>query len=369
MIQFLDLKKVNDQYRDEIDKSISAVINSGWYIQGDSLKGFEEAFAEYCGTRYAVGVANGLEALSLTLRAWIELGKLQTGDEVLVPSHTFIASILAISHTGLKPVLVEPSEKDFNIDLADCKSKLSSKTKVIMPVHLYGQLAPMLEVLSFAKEHGLLVLEDAAQAHGAIDTHSGKRAGNMGDAAGFSFYPGKNLGALGDGGAITTNDEALNEALRCMRNYGAEEKYIYRFTGYNSRLDEIQAAILHAKLKGLDKDNARRMEIASQYLKEIKIDLVQLPFWSGAKDHVFHLFVVRVANRNAFMTHMKELGVMCSIHYPVPPHHQKAYPQWSDLNLPLTEQLHAEVVSLPISPVHTDEEIDKVISAVNAYHG
>ena len=370
MIPFLDLKQINQQYRDQLITACTRVIDSGWYIGGKELETFEQNFAHYCGTQYAIGVANGLDALILTLRAWKELGKLKAGDEVIVPSNTYIASILAISANQLTPVLVEPDEHTFNIDPQKIEAAITSRTKVILPVHLYGRLADMPEIMTIAKKHNLLVLEDSAQAHGAeIDT---KKAGNWGNASGFSFYPGKNLGALGDAGAITTNDLELANMIKALRNYGSHEKYKNLVQGVNSRLDEIQAAILDIKLKFLNQETSHRRKIAALYLENINNSLIQLPkIQSNAlddKQHVWHLFVIRSEHREALQKHLAEHGVQTLIHYPIPPHKQQAYYEWENQKYPISEIMHEEVLSLPIGPTLTFEDVQKIIHLCNEFN-
>ena len=323
VIDFLNLKAINAQYKDELKEACARVIDSGRYLLGDELDAFESEFAAFCGAKHAVGVANGLEALVLVLRAWKELGRLCDGDEVIVPANTYIASILAITANGLKPVLVEPDPKTYNLSVTGVKSVLTSRTKAILPVHLYGLIAPMPEIMALAKESNILVLEDAAQAHGA--SISGRRSGSWGDAAGFSFYPGKNLGALGDAGAVVSNNDELVDTVRALRNYGSVVKYENRYQGVNSRLDEIQAAMLRIKLRYLDNETQRRRSVASRYLQEIKNPYIQLPVEANFEEHVFHLFVVRSANRSALQEHLQSHGVQSLIHYPVPPHKQMAY--------------------------------------------
>lgn len=369
MIPFLDLKAINAQYRDKLLAACTQVIDSGWYISGKEVEGFERKFADYCGTQYAIGVANGLDALILTLRAWKELGRLNEGDEVIVPSNTYIASILAISQNNLKPVLVEPDIHTFNIDAKKIEAAITTKTKAILPVHLYGQLAAMPEIMVIAKKYNLLVLEDSAQAHGAeID---GKKAGSWGDASGFSFYPGKNLGALGDAGAITTNDAELAHMLKAIRNYGSHEKYKNLVPGVNSRLDEIQAAILNVKLKFLDQENQYRRHIADLYLKEIQNSAIELPFTNINAEtdtqHVWHLFVIRTQHREQLQKHLAEHGVQTLIHYPIPPHKQQAYQEWNNFSLPISEQIHAEVLSLPIGPTLSIDEAKQVVQLCNGF--
>lgn len=365
MIPFLDLKAINAQYRHELIDACTRVIDSGWYIGGNELEQFEQQFASYCGTEFAIGVANGLDALILTLRAWKELSKLKDGDEVIVPSNTYIASILAISANNLTPVLVEPCVDSFNIDPKKIESAITSKTKAILPVHLYGQLADMPAITDIAKRHGLLVLEDSAQAHGAsID---GKRAGSWGDASGFSFYPGKNLGALGDAGAITTSDEELAHTLRALRNYGSHEKYKNLFQGVNSRLDEIQAAILNVKLSHLNTEIAHRRKVANAYLEGINNKTIILPTKKHDNAHVWHVFVIRCEPRDELQKYLADNGVQTLIHYPIPPHKQQAYEDWNELSYPISEKIHAEVLSLPIGPTMTENNIAKVINIINYF--
>ena len=370
MIPFLDLKNINQQYREELITACTRVIDSGWYIGGKELEQFEQNFAEYCGVKFAIGVANGLDALILTLRAWKELGQLQEGDEVIVPSNTYIASILAITANKLMPVLVEPDLATYNIDPLKIEAAITAKTKVILPVHLYGQLAAMPDIMHIAKKHNLLVLEDSAQSHGA--QIEGKKAGNWGDASGFSFYPGKNLGALGDAGAITTNDAELAQTLRALRNYGSHEKYKNLFAGVNSRLDEIQAAMLDVKLKHLDAEVKHRRTIAKMYLEGIKNPELSLPLTdtdaSQYDQHVWHLFVVRSENREALQQYLAENGVQTLIHYPIPPHKQQAYKEWNDLSYPISEKIHDEVISLPMGPTLSLEDVEKVIQLCNSFN-
>ena len=369
MISFLDLKNINQQYRQQLIEACTRVIDSGWYIGGTELEQFEQNFAKYCGTQYAIGVANGLDALILTLRAWKELGKLKDGDEVIVPSNTYIASILAITANNLTPVLVEPNISTYNIDPIKIKEAITAKTKVILPVHLYGQLAVMPEIMQIAKQHNLLVLEDSAQSHGA--QIQGKKAGNWGDASGFSFYPGKNLGALGDAGAVTTNDEELATMLKALRNYGSHEKYKNLVPGVNSRLDEIQAAMLNVKLKYLDQETQHRRYIASLYLNGIKNPLIQLPLKEvnaeTYQQHVWHLFVIRSNKREALQQYLLNHGVQTLIHYPIPPHKQQAYKEWNNLNYPISEQIHTEVLSLPMGPTLSVADVERIIALCNEF--
>ncbi len=364
-IRFFDLRPIIASRRLELAESINNVIDSGWFIQGEQGREFERLFADYCEAQYCVGVGNGLDALSLTLRAWKEMGCLAEGDEVIVPANTFIASILAVVTAGLTPVIVEPDEVTYNIDPARIEHTVTPRTGAIMCVHLYGQCADMEPILRVARKHGLKVLEDAAQAHGA--RYHGRRAGGLGDAAGFSFYPTKNLGALGDGGAVTTNDRELAECVRALGNYGSHRKYDHVYQGCNSRLDEVQASVLAVKLRSLDEENASRRRIAGQYLNGIRNPRVRLPQVTAYGEHVWHLFVIRVRDRDRFREHLTRGGVETAVHYPTPLHHQQAFSEWESLALPITERIHREVVSLPMSPVLTDEEVSAVIEAVNEY--
>lgn len=365
MIPFLDLKKINAQYNQELKDACSRVIDSGWYIMGTELEAFEAEFAEYCGTKFAIGVANGLDALTLTLRAWRGLGKLKAGDEVIVPGNTYIASILAITENDLVPVLVEPNISTYNMCPEIVKSAITVKTKAILPVHLYGLISPMPELMAIANEYDLLVLEDCAQSHGA--QINDKKCGNWGHAAGFSFYPGKNLGALGDAGAITTNDLELADTLRALRNYGSHEKYKNKYQGVNSRLDEIQAAMLNVKLRYLNREIDRRQSIAAMYLDGITNSKIQLPvIGENLSSHVWHLFVVRTIERSEFCRQLNEFGIQTLIHYPLPPHKQEAYREYSHMVLPVTEKIHNEVISLPMDPTMSDDDVQAVIDAVNA---
>lgn len=370
MIPFLNLQEINAIFRQEMIEACTRVIDSGWYIAGHELSRFEAEFAEYCGTNHCIGVANGLDALTLTLRAWKELGKLKEGDEVIVPANTYIASILAITENRLKPVLVEPNASTYNLCPVKTAAAITPNTKAIVAVHLYGQLAPMPELMTLAEQHNLLVLEDAAQAHGA--SIAGRKAGNWGHAAGFSFYPGKNLGALGDAGAVTTNDTELAQIIRALGNYGSHKKYENLYQGVNSRLDEMQAAMLRVKLRHLNEDTARRKAIALAYAQGIDNSAVQRPIpidstLASLESHVFHLYVIRTEQRQALQEHMNAAGVHTLIHYPIPPHQQQAYNAWNNQSHPLTEAIHQQVLSLPISPAMTDEQVAAVIEACNSF--
>lgn len=364
MISFLDLKTINDQYRSEIDLVIKEVLDSGWYIRGQQCEAFEHEFAAYCGTEHCVGVANGLDALILIFRAFKLTGNLQEGDEVIVPANTYIASILAITENKLTPVLVEPNEATFNLDAETVSKHITPKTKAILAVHLYGQLADVVGLSKLCQEYQLLLIEDAAQAHGA--ELGGKKAGNFGHAAGFSFYPGKNLGAIGDAGAVTTNDADLADLIRQLGNYGSEKKYHNSLQGVNSRLDEIQAAILRVKLKYLDAENAQRSILAKIYTETITHPDIRLPKWNQeGSDHVFHLFVIRSRFRDYLQQHLLENGVQTVIHYPIPPHKQDAYKLFKSHHLPVTEIIHNEVLSLPLSPTLSVYQVETVSSVLN----
>lgn len=364
-IPFLSLKDTNARHRDELIAAAIRVIDSGWYVLGNEVSAFETEFAAWNGSKHCIGVANGLDALSLVLRAWKELGILAEGDEVIVPANTYIASILAISENGLTPVLVEPHPKTFNLDPDHLLAALTPKTKAILVVHLYGFAADMRKIDSFAKQHSLKVLEDCAQAHGASIT--AKKVGAWGDAAGFSFYPGKNLGALGDSGCITTDNNELATLLRALRNYGSEIKYRNKYKGVNSRLDEIQAAFLRAKLPHLNTETNTRRHIANRYANEIRNAKIELPHIPPTEEHVFHLFVIRSKERQQLQDWLNIQNVQTMIHYPTPPHHQQAYAQLHPLALPITESIHKEVLSLPISPTMSEEDVSAVIHAINQF--
>ena len=365
-VPFLDLKQINLKDYNEISQAIDAVINGGWYIQGSCCKQFEKNFASYCGTKHCIGVANGLDALILILRAYKELGLINDGDEVIVPANTYIASILAISANNLTPVLVEPDINNYLIDVNKIESAITSTTKAIMVVHLYGQITPMAKIWELAQKYGLKVIEDSAQSHGAY--YYEKRSGNLSDASGFSFYPGKNLGALGDGGAITTNDSQLESTIRALANYGSEVKYQNIYKGINSRLDELQAAILDVKLTKLDADTEKRRAIAILYREQISNHKITIPqVVLGESSHVWHLFVVRTSDRDELQKYLAANSIGTVIHYPIPPHKQQAYQELSNLSLPISEQIHREVLSLPISSVQTPEQTQYVINILNKY--
>ncbi len=367
MIPFLDLLTINARDRDALMAAFARVLDSGWYIMGKELDAFECEYAAYCGTSHCVGVGNGLDALTLTLRAWMELGVLSAGDEVIVPANTYIATLLAITENGLQPVLVEPDAATFNLDASLIEHKITPRTRAILPVHLYGQTADMTAINAIALKYGLKVLEDSAQAHGA--RHAGMRAGALGDASGHSFFPSKNFGALGDAGAITTNDDALADTLRALRNYGSHRKYENTYKGVNSRLDELQAALLRVKLSRLDADNQKRREIASRYLNEIRHAQIASPLVSVNNEPAWHVFVVRCRERATLQKHLDDCGVGTLIHYPVPPHRQLAYREWNRQSYPVTEAIHREVLSLPISPVMSDAQVGTVVAACNAWRG
>ncbi len=366
MIPFLDLKKINARFQSEFAPAFSDFLASGSYILGEKLRTFEIDFSNYCGTNYCVGVANGLEAIELIFKGYLELGKLKPGDEVLVPANTYIASVLAIVNAGLKPVLVDPSPKDFNIGAEQITANIGPKVKAILVVHLYGQLAAMEGILEIAKAHQLLVVEDAAQAHGASNLSS-QKAGALANAAAFSFYPSKNLGALGDGGAITTNDSELAAVLFKLRNYGSSEKYIHEIKGLNSRLDELQAAFLSIKLPLLDADNAHRQLIARYYTTHLDNSKISLPVHSGRKDHVFYAYVIRCETRDHLQEYLENNGVATVIHYPIALHKQPSLSDLRDASLPLATQLSQTLLSLPISPVQSIEDTEKIVQLLNNY--
>lgn len=375
MIKFLDLKKVTESHREEIEKATLRVVNSGWYLQGEENKNFERDFAEFIGTGHAVGCANGLDALILIFRALIELKRLKPGDEVIVPANTYIASILSITENGLVPVLVEPDRESLQIDPDLIGQSITPRTKAILIVHLYGRCAYNERIAEICKRHDLLLIEDNAQAHGCL--YRDRRTGSLGIAAAHSFYPGKNLGALGDGGAVTTSDPELAEAIRTLANYGSSEKYIFRYRGRNSRLDEIQAAVLDVKLTYLDEDNEKRRQIARIYFNGITNPDVVLPgkdlYFSqdpdkkAPVDNVYHIFPVLTDHRDSLQSYLKKNGVQTLIHYPVPPHLQECYKDWAPLSLPVTESIHDRELSLPISPVMTAEEARRVVDLINSF--
>ena len=367
MIKFLDLKKVNERFRRELDVAVKRVLDSGWYLLGKEVEKFEVDFASYCGVKHCIGVANGLDALNLIIKAY----GFGPGDEIIVPANTYIASILAISENGCTPVLVEPNWSTRLIDENLIERAITPRTKAIMVVHLYGRAMNMEKVWKLAQRYNLKVIEDSAQSHGA--KFEGRRCGNLGDASGFSFYPGKNLGCLGDGGAVTTNDDELAAKIRAIRNYGSDYKYHHIYKGINSRLDEVQAAWLGVKLPHLDEDNITRAKIAKRYCAEIKNPLVELPddpnsvIEFGGLSHVWHVFAVTCKDRDKFNKYLIDNGVQTNIHYPTPPHLQVAYSEWGNCSYPISEKIHREVVSLPISPVMVDDEVEQVISIINKY--
>jgi dTDP-4-amino-4,6-dideoxygalactose transaminase len=371
MIQFLDLKKINDSFEPDISNAIKRVLKSGWYLLGDEVKSFEQEYGHFIGSKHCIGVANGLDALRLILKAYIDLGVFAEGDEIIVPGNTYIASILAITDNRLIPVLVEPDINTYNIDPYKIEQKISIRTKGIMVVHLYGQNSMHPEIQHLVKKYNLKLIEDNAQAQGCLS--GDKRTGSLGDAAGHSFYPGKNLGALGDAGAVTTNDDYLADVIRAEANYGSIVKYQNLYKGLNSRLDEIQAAVLKVKLTRLDADNQRRREIAQDYKSEIISKSIILPSsvsplpLTSNLGHIWHLFIIRTKNRDKLQQYLYNNGIQTLIHYPIPPHKQNAYKEFGNLNLPITEKIHQEVLSLPISPVMTTEEVSDIINKVNKF--
>lgn len=365
MVKFLDLQKITAKYADEIHEAVNRVVDSGWYLQGAENDKFEKNYSEYIGSQHTIGCANGLDALIWIFRAYIEMGVMAPGDEVIVPANTYIATVLAITENGLKPVLVEPKLSNYQIDDSLIEAAITERTKAICIVHLYGQCAYTEKIGELCKKYNLKLVEDNAQAHGCL--YNGRKTGSLGDAAGHSFYPGKNLGAFGDAGAVTTDDKELADTIRALANYGSQKKYVFRYTGRNSRLDEIQAAILDVKLRHLDEDVALRQSVAKRYCSEINNPKVITPAIEEWTAHAFHLFPVRCAERDRLQQYLTEQGVQTIIHYPIPPHKQECYSEMNDLSFPITEQIHNEELSLPISPVMTAEEVSKVIEAVNNF--
>lgn len=381
MIRFLDIKNINNSFEPELSQAVKRVLDSGWYLLGNEVKAFEQEYANYIGTKHCIGVANGLDALRLILKAYIELGIMQEGDEIIAPANTYIASILAITDNRLKPILVEPDINTFNLNPFLIEEKITQRTKGIMLVHLYGQNAMHPEIDRLITKYNLKLIEDNAQAVGALYFQDSRfkiqdstRTGALGHASGHSFYPGKNLGCLGDGGAVTTNNDELASVIRALANYGSNKKYVNDYQGLNSRLDEIQAAILRTKLPRLDADNQRRREIAQYYLNNIKNPLITLPdnnLEPGTLNlelsNVWHLFVIRTQQRDKLQQYLTAHDIQTLIHYPIPPHKQLAYNEWNDLSFPITEQIHQEVLSLPISPVMSSQDIQKIVEVLNKF--
>lgn len=366
MIKFLDLQKITAKYSQEIHGAVRRVVDSGWYLQGKEVECFEKNYSHYIGVKHAIGVANGLDALILIFRAYIELGFMKPGDEIIVPANTYIASILAITKNGLVPVLVEPNIDTYQIDENKIEAVITPRTKGILIVHLYGQCAYTDKIVSICEAHSLKLVEDNAQAHGCI--YQGRKTGSLGDAAGHSFYPGKNLGAFGDAGAVTTNDDQLAEAIRALANYGSSKKYVFKYEGMNSRLDEIQAAVLDVKLRYLDQDTLLRRDIARYYVDHITNQAIVTPKVKNWDAHVFHLFPIRCKQRDQLQQYLVDNGIQTIIHYPIPPHKQECYKEWNALSFPITEQIHDEELSLPISPVMSAEEVQKVVDILNRWN-
>ena len=365
MVKFLDLQKITQKYSIEIHEAVSRVIDSGWYLQGQDNEKFEANYSTYIGTKYAIGCANGLDALIWIFRAYIEMGVMKVGDEVIVPANTYIASILAISENGLKPVLVEPDLNTYQIDDKRIGEAITSKTRAILIVHLYGQCAYTEKIGDLCKKYNLKLIEDNAQAHGCL--YNGKKTGSLGDAAGHSFYPGKNLGAFGDAGAVTTNDQELAKVIRAIANYGSTKKYVFKYIGRNSRLDEIQAAVLNVKLKYLDEDVAIRKEVAKYYIDNVRNPKIIVPIVNDWDSHAFHIFPIRCTQRDELQKYLADNGVQTIIHYPIPPHKQECYKEWNNLSFPITEQIHNEELSLPMSSVILKKEQKIVIDLLNRF--
>ena len=365
MINFLDLKKINSLKKHELTEAFYRVLDSGWFIQGEEVKKFEAEFAEYCGVNHVIGVSNGLDALIIIFKGYIELGIFREGDEILVPANTYIASILAITINKLTPVFIEPDINSYNISVNEIEKNITNKTKGILAVHLYGQICEIEKISHIAEKYKLLLIEDSAQAHGAKKNE--KKAGNFGDASGFSFYPGKNLGALGDAGAISTNNKDLAEVVRALINYGSNQKYINHYKGFNNRLDELQAAFLRVKLKDLDNETNRRQNIARKYINGIYNPKIILPKCELEESHVWHLFVIRTDDRVNLIKYLSENNIQSVIHYPIPPHKQVAYKEFNEISLPITEKIHNEVLSLPISHVLDENEVDYIIEIINNF--
>ena len=383
MIKFLDIRKITESYEPELSQAIQRVVERGWFLLGEEVEAFEQEYTKYIGSKHCIGVANGLDALRLILKAYIEMRFMKEGDEVIVPANTYIASILAITDNRLKPVIIEPDLNTYNLDISLIEKHITPHTRAIMVVHLYGQSGWSTQLEEIAKKYRLKIIEDNAQAVGAVfEAESGeqraesgnRRTGSLGDAAGHSFYPGKNLGALGDGGAVTTNDDELADIVRALANYGSVKKYVHDYRGLNSRLDEIQAAVLRIKLPRLDADNQRRREIAQYYLDNIKNSDITLPnihhssFIINNLSHVWHLFVIRHQFREKLMEYLSSKGIQTLIHYPYPPHWQKAYFEWNSLSFPVTEKISQECLSLPISPVMSNDDVDQVIDHLNSFN-
>lgn len=366
-IPFLSLKDVTALHGEEINEAVSRVVNSGWYLQGEENERFEADYSKYIGTKYTIGCANGLDALIWIFRAYIELGVMKPGDEVIVPANTYIATILALTENGLVPVLCEPKFNTLEIDDDIIESKITEKTRAICIVHLYGHIACTPKILELCKKYNLKLIEDNAQAHGCIYAPTGQKTGSIGDAAGHSFYPGKNLGALGDGGAVTTNDTELAATVRALANYGSQKKYVFRYTGRNSRLDEIQAAVLDVKLKYLDEDNAHRKEVARYYYEHISNPLITLPDRLPDAQNVYHLFPILCEKRDELKAYLGRNGIDTVIHYPIPPHKQKCYKEWNEMSLPITEKIAAEELSIPIGPAISIEDVNVITTVINSF--
>ena len=366
MIPFLSLKDVTALHGAEINEAVTRTIESGWYLQGKENEQFEKNYAQFIGTKHCIGCANGLDALIWIFRAYIEMGVMHPGDEVIVPANTYIATILAITENGLKPILVEPKLNTLQLDEDKIEEVITTRTKAIALVHLYGRLAWTEKIGELCRKYNLKLVEDNAQAHGCL-TSDGKMTGSIGDAAGHSFYPGKNLGALGDGGAVTTNDEELSKTIRALANYGSQKKYVFKYTGRNSRLDEIQAAVLNVKLKYLIEDNAHRKKVAEYYIENINNPFISMPDIMPYSSNAFHLFPILCEKRDELQAYLHQHGIGTVIHYPIPPHKQECYKEWNNLSYPITEYIANHELSLPIGPTISTDEVKKIVNLLNDF--
>lgn len=365
MVKLLDLQKITAMHRDEYDMAIRSVLDAGWFLQGHANQQFESDYAQYVGTKHCVAVANGLDALKLIIRGYKELGVFHDGDEIIVPANTYIATILAITDNNLVPVLVEPTWEHLEIDIDKVEEAITPKTRGVMTVHLYGRIAYNDKLSAICKSHGLKLMEDCAQSHGC--EWNGRKTGALGDAAAHSFYPGKNLGAFGDAGAITTDDEDLAGVIRALANYGSQKKYVFRYVGMNSRMSEIDAAVLDVKLKYLDEDNKKRQQLADYYYTHISNPLIALPKRIADDNNVYHQFPIFCERRDELQAYLTEHGIQTLIHYPIPPHKQECYRQWNSRLYPITEKIHAQELSIPMNQSITEDEATEVVERLNSF--